>query len=237
MGTMSIKQLREAGITDEDIQLAQQTQRAQRASGVPVLSLSALCGVTQPKKQKAEVVELTSKQLRRRGALGQAALLADQQALLETIPERAEQARLAGQLLKGLAQPHQLEFDFFGGGNVSLAHQYQDAVTKRLLDAAPTRAKAFEALAILWQITRYLRWQSYECEKTAADLCEMTRTHKADMARALDLLEQVGAIRRVKRGRTKIITVTPEGAYRGDINQHAAAVQKYKLEVIDGGIS
>lgn len=37
---------------------------------------------------------------------------------------------------------------------------------------------------------------------------------------------------RVKRGRTKIITVTPEGAFRGDVNRHAAAVNRYKGEVV-----
>ena len=52
---------------------------------------------------------------------------------------------------------------------------------------------------------------------------------------ALDLLEQVGAIRRVKRGRVKIITVTPEGAFRGNVHNHAQAVERYKLDVIDGG--
>jgi hypothetical protein len=55
------------------------------------------------------------------------------------------------------------------------------------------------------------------------------------MARALDLLEQVGAIHRVKRGRVKVIAVTPEGAFRGNINNHAKAVEKFKLDVIEGG--
>ncbi|MGY2319430.1 hypothetical protein ACW9I6_32505, partial [Pseudomonas sp. SDO5522_S412] len=74
-----------------------------------------------------------------------------------------------------------------------------DAVTERLFTAAKTTAQAFHAQAVLWQITRNLGWQSYECTKTAADLCEVMRTDKAQMARALDLLEQVGAIRRMKR--------------------------------------
>lgn len=237
MGSMSIKSLREAGVSDEDIKLAQRTQQQQRAAGRPVLPLSVICGISTPKSARsAEVVEITPRQLRKRGALGQAALIADQAALAEKSPERAKKMRLAGQILKDLARPDQLQFDFFGG-NVSIAHQYQDAVTERLFAAASTKTKAKEAQAILWQITRHLAWQSYECTKTAADLCEITRTDKANMARALDLLEQVGAIRRVKRGRTKVITVTPEGAYRGDVNQHAAAVQRYKLEVIEGGRS
>jgi predicted MarR family transcription regulator len=90
-------------------------------------------------------------------------------------------------------------------------------------------------MSILWTICRHLGWQSYECTKTAADLCELTRTDRAQMARALDLLEQVGAIQRVKRGRVKIITVTPEGAFRGNVNAHGQTVERYKLDVIDGG--
>lgn len=238
MGRTTIRELRDLGIDQDDIDLALATQNAQRARGAPVQDLGVICGVKQPTRRngkKADVVDLTPRQLRKRGGLGQAALLADQAALLERSPERAEQARLASQILKGLAQPSQLEFDFFGGGNVSIAHQYQDAITERLFAEAVTIARAKEAQAVLWQITRHLRWQSYECCKTAADLCEIMRTDKADMARALDLLEKVGAIHRVKRGRTKVITVTPEGAFRGDVNKHAEVVQRYKLEVIDGG--
>ena len=55
------------------------------------------------------------------------------------------------------------------------------------------------------------------------------------MADALKLLEQVGAIHRVKRGRVKIIAVTPEGAFRGNVHNHAKAVEKFKLDVIEGG--
>ena len=118
---------------------------------------------------------------------------------------------------------------------MSIAFQYQDAVTERLFEAAKTTAQAYHAQAVLWQITRNLGWQSYECTKTAAQLSEITRTDKAHMARALKLLEDVGAIRRVKRGRVKVITVTPEGAFRGNVNTQAQAVERYKLDVIDGG--
>lgn len=240
MGRTTQRELRMLGVDQEDIDLALLTQKNQRLRGVPVQDLGVICGVKQPVKKANGVItdpsELTARQLRKRGELGQAALLADRAALMEQSPERAEQARLAGQILKGLAQPSQLEFDFFGGGNVSIAHQYQDAITERLFAEAATTTKAKEAQAILWQITRHLRWQSYVCDKTAAELCELTRTDKAHMARALDLLEKVGAIRRVKRGRTKVITVTPEGAFRGDVNKHADTVQRYKLEVINGGV-
>ena len=109
--------------------------------------------------------ELTDRALRKRGTYDQAALLLDQQALQERSPERAVLARQAAKMAKELSAAQQLEFDFFGGGNVSIAFQYQDAVTERLFAAAKTPAQAFHAQAVLWQITRNLGWQSYECTK------------------------------------------------------------------------
>lgn len=118
---------------------------------------------------------------------------------------------------------------------MSIAFQYQDAVTARLFEAAKTTAQAYHAQAVLWQICRNLGWQSYECTKTAADLCDITQIKPPHMADTLKLLEEIGAIKRVKRGRVKVITVTPEGAFRGNIHNHAQAVERYKLDVIDGG--
>ncbi|OYV88770.1 MAG: hypothetical protein B7Z57_14545, partial [Acidiphilium sp. 37-60-79] len=123
-------------------------------------------------------------------------------------------------------------FDFFGGGNVSLGHQYIDAVQARLMATNATPAERDAALATLLLITRHLEWQGYACTKIAADLAEMRGVDKGDMARTLVLLERVGAIGRVKRGRTKIIAVTPEGAFRGKIDNHGEAVERYKAEVI-----
>lgn len=238
MPRATIHELRRSGVSQEDIELAKATQAAQRRNGAPVQSIAVLVGAALPRQRDNSnpPTSLTDRALRRRGTYDQAALLADQQALQESSPERALKARQAATTLKELSASNQIEFDFFGG-NVSIAFQYQDAVTERLFEAAPTPTKAKEAGMILWSICRHLSWQSYECSKTAADLCEITRTDKAQMARALDLLEQVGAIRRVKRGRTKIITVTPEGAFRGNVNTHAQAVERYRLDVIEGGKS
>ena len=237
MSRIPIDELRRLGITSEDIDMARTTQEAQRRNGSPVQSIAVLVGATQPRPRPNPnpPVDLTDRALRRRGAYDQAALLLDQQALRESSPERAARAREAALAAKELSASNQLEFDFFGGGNVSIAFQYQDAVTERLFEAAPTTTKAKEAGMILWIICRHLSWQSYECTKSAADLCEITHTKPPNMASALKLLEEVGAIRRVKRGRNKIITVTPEGAFRGNVNNHAQAVERYRLDVIEGG--
>ena len=237
MSRVSIQELRRMGVSREDIDAALEVQAAQRRNGSPVQSIGVIVGAVQqrPRHNPNPPVSLTDSALRRRGTYDQAALLLDQQALAERSPERAVLARQAAKIAKDLSATQQLEFDFLGGGNVSIAFQYQDAVTERLFVAAKTPAQAFHAQAVLWQICRNLGWQTYECTKTAADLCAIMRTDKGDMARALDLLEQVGAIHRVKRGRVKVIAVTPEGAFRGNVNNHAQAVEKFRLDVIDGG--
>lgn len=239
MSRISVRELLAMGVPQDDIDMARMTQEAQRRmEGAKVLPLSTILGVTEPRKKRFNPnppAAFNDKAMRKRGTYDQAALLLDQQALQESSPERAMKARAAAKAAKELSAAQQLEFDFFGGGNVSIAFQYQDAVTERLFTAAKTTAQAYHAQAVLWQICRNLGWQTYECTKTAADLCETMRTDKAQMARALDLLEQVGAIHRVKRGRVKIITVTPEGAFRGNVNNHAKAVEKFKLDVIEGG--
>lgn len=239
MSRIPIQELRRMGVSQEDIEIAKQTQTAQRRNGSPVQSIGVIVGAVQQRARHNPnpPVNLADRAMRKRGTYDQAALLADQAALQERSPERAMLARQASKTLKELSAAQQLEFDFFGGGNVSIAFQYQDAVTERLFEAAKTTAQAKEALSILWTICRHLGWQTYECTKTAADLCEITRTKAPNMADALKLLEQVGAIHRVKRGRVKIITVTPEGAFRGNVNNHAQAVERYKLDVIEGGKS
>lgn len=237
MGRISNKDLRHAGVSQEDIEIAKLTQLAQRRSGASVQSIGVIVGAVQQRHRydPNPPTNLTDRAMRKRGTYDQAALLLDQQALQESSPERAMKAREAAKAAKELSSAQQLEFDFFGGGNVSIAFQYQDAVTERLFEAAKTPAQAYHAQAVLWQICRHLGWQTYECTKTAADLCEITRTKPPHMAHALKLLEQVGAIHRVKRGRVKVIAVTPEGAFRGKVENHGKTVERFKLDVIEGG--
>jgi DNA-binding MarR family transcriptional regulator len=248
MPQMSIRVLKGLGVSDEDIELAKLTQSAQRRNNSRVQSIGEICGVTatpsrrKPQPNPKEPENFTDAAMKRRGTYDQAALLLEQQALRERSPERAFKARKAAKAAKELSASAQLEFDFFGGGNVSLAFEYHDTVTERLnaereKKDGPSLVMQHQALAVLWTITRHMAWESYECTKTAADLCEITKIDKARMARILNLLEDVGGIKRVKRGRVKIITVTPEGAYRGKIDHHGKAVEKYKLEVVEGGKS
>lgn len=118
------------------------------------------------------------------------------------------------------------------GGNVSTGHQFHDAIIERLKATGAPASEQRTALAALGVIIRWLGWQTYDCQKTAAELADLLGMDAGDMARTLRLLESIGAIARVKRGRTKTITVTPEGAYRGDIARHAEAVDRYRAEVV-----
>lgn len=230
---LTLRNLHQRGYSADDIALARQQQEAsRRAGGAPRSLREILAGEPARSRPVAPSEDLTTRQLRRRGRYGQAALLADQEALNEKDPSRATRAREAAFTLKELAtRPAHLEFDLFRG-NVMTADQYHDAIRTRLMATDATPAERLSALAVLQEIKRWLGWQTFECTKNAADLCDLLLIDKGDMARILVLLEQIGAITRTKRGRTKIITVTPEGVFRGDLNQHADVMDRYKAEVV-----
>jgi len=236
MGRISDEELRRRGISDEDLDIARIVQQAQRANGARVQQRAVIVGAV-PERRATPPVDIIDRQMRKRGTYDQAALLLDQEALREDDPDRAERAREAARLAKTLSAEKPKEFDFFGGGNMSLAFEYMDAITERLQQSGVTLAKQHQAIALLWKICRHLGWQSYECDKSAAELCDLTGIDKASMAQALTLLEDVGAIRRIKKGRSKVITVTPEGAYRGNVHHHGKVVERYRLDVIEGGKS
>lgn len=230
---ISNRELKRRGYDPVDLALAKATQDAARRAGAPARSLEEILNGQPPRPRPgAAVADLTARQLRGRGGYGQAALHLDQAALTERDPEKAELARFLAHQVKGLGRSKQLEFDLWKGGNVSLSHQYLDAVQARLLESGATPAERGIAFNVLTLIIRHLAFVSHTCDKTAAELCEITGINKNSMAEALALLERVGAIIRVKRGRTKVITVTPEGAFRGSIDDHPAAVARYSAEVV-----
>lgn len=222
-----------ARYTADEIALARQTQDAQIRAGAPRRSITEiLAGHPAAPRSSAPVEDLTARQLRRRGSLGQAALLTEQAALAEKDSAKADRMRYHATALRALATPNQIEFDFFGGGNVSIGHEFIDAVQNRLKSAGTTPAERDAALATLLLIVRHLSWQTYDCSKTAAELADIRGIAASHMSKTLSLLESVGAVTRVKRGRQKVITITPEGAFRGDVNKHAEAVARYRAEVV-----
>ncbi len=233
----SIKHLRALGYSAQDIDIARRHQEQQRRVGVKVDSLrSILSGVPAPNRSpKPE--DLTERQLARRGRYGQAALLLDQQALQEEDPTRAAKARQASAIAKELARrPEQLEFNFFAG-NWSIGNQYWDQVSRRIANLPYSQGRRGTVVAVLGQVLRHLRWGSSQSDVTATEIARELRVQPADVSRALASLEGIGAIHRRRRGRTKVIHVNPEGAYRGKVDQHhhASAVEAFRTQVLGSG--
>jgi len=228
---ISAKELRRRGVDNSDIRTARIVQDAQRRTGSPVHTLGQIIDGRQP--PATDPASLTERQLRKRGRIGQAALLLDQEALTERDLVRQTRIRSLAHEAKELAQrPAQLEFDFFKG-NWSVADEYHDTIRDRIHALPLSASKRLAAVAVMAEIVRWLPWQDAACSKTAAEIAELLKIRRADVTQALQTLEQVGAIHRVARGRTKLIYVNPEGAYRGPIDQHAAAVDSYRKVVAD----
>jgi DNA-binding transcriptional MerR regulator len=232
--SISAKELRRRGVSDEDMRTARIIQEAQRRQGVPVKTLGQIFSgqrATEPTKP----ADLTERQLRKRGRIGQAALLLDQEALTDPDFIRKNQLRFLAHAAKELAHiPKPLEYDFFKG-NWSVADQYYDTIRDRIHALDMPLGKRAMATAVLTEIIRWLPWQEAACSKTAAEIADLLKARPKDISEALQTLEQVGAIRRVARGRTKLIYVNPEGAYRGRVDNHAKAVDAYKETMAKAG--
>ena len=230
---ISVKELRRRGVDNSDIRTARIVQDAQRRTGSPVQTLGQIIDGRQP--TTTEPADLTQRQLRKRGRYGAAALLTDQEALREVDSDRALKARHASAILKELARkPVQLEFDFFKG-NWSVADDYHDTIRDRIHALDIPLGRRALAVMVMAEIIRWLPWEGAACSKTAVEIQDLLKARQADISYALQVLEDVGAIHRVKSGRTKLIYVNPEGAYRGRVDQHAAAVDTYRKTLTDAG--
>lgn len=88
MSRIPIYELRRMGVSQEDIEIAQQTQEAQRRTGSPVQSIGVIVGAVQQRARHNPnpPVNLSDRAMRKRGTYDQAALLADQAALQEKSP-------------------------------------------------------------------------------------------------------------------------------------------------------
>ncbi|WP_127903716.1 replication/maintenance protein RepL [Solirhodobacter olei] len=114
---------------------------------------------------------------------------------------------------------------------VVISHAFQDTVLERLQASGVTKARRHQAIAVLWFIIRNLGWESYECQLTTHQLCDFTGVDQGEMTRALKLLEQVGAIHRLKGTRPKVITVSPEAAYFGDMKERDGLLARYQRSI------
>jgi hypothetical protein len=181
----------------------------------------------------AGLVDLTPRQLRRRGPRSRVALQLDQDALTERSPAVQAVLRDASSKLKSLPdKPAQIAFDLIGGGNRVLGNQYVDSILGGLASTGFSHARKQRALAVLIYVWRWVRFGTYECYKNAAELADLAELHPAHMSRTLKDLEDIGAIKQTRRGRVKIIVVTPEGLYCGAWERRDLVQGLYLLEVV-----
>ena len=173
--------------------------------------------------------KLTERQLKKHGYLGQAAILLRKAAISDPSIDVRKEARELANKAEELSNHVQLSFNLIGGKNAMIGHEYYDAVMAEL-KGKPLWRNAF----VLWmEIAHNIPWEDYVCSLNAAELGDKLEMSESQVSQGLKLLEQVGAIKRIKRGRTKAITITPEGVYRGQVTDHQSVVKRYKAEVYD----
>lgn len=140
-------------------------------------------------------------------------------------PVRGAEVRKVAAELEGIASGAvQLEFDLWGGGSVNLGHQFWDEARRRLIAAETPPLHQAVAQAVLAEMIRHLEFGSSRVRLNAAELAGLMRMKPPNLSKTLALLERIGAIWRVQRGRTKELHINPEGAFRGGPGAHQAAV-------------
>lgn len=91
---------------------------------------------------------------------------------------------------------------------------YLDLIVARLRATNTTIAERTIALAVLQQVRRWLDYETLICTKTGTEIAREIGVHLGNLPPVMALLEQVGAIRREKLGRDKIINLPPESILR-----------------------
>lgn len=133
-------------------------------------------------------------------------------------------------------QRNEYSGDFYKG-NFSVSKQYIDTVREAIDAREYSLAHKSILLNVLMAITYHMKWESYECSQSGADLARYCGINQSNMVRYLSELESLGAIhRRATPGTTrKTILLNPDGAYRGRLGPHgphATATAEFAAEVL-----
>ena len=97
--------------------------------------------------------------------------------------------------------------------SILITHAFMDRVVEKLRAADLTMARVNQAIAVLWIILRHLEHNQRHCQKTARELGWLLGIHESEIARALILLEEVGAIERIRGTRPKVIAISADDVY------------------------
>lgn len=103
-------------------------------------------------------------------------------------------------------------------------HDFLDAVWDRL----DGRAHRRDAVEVLVGLMRHVEYGDPECKfGKQEDLASWLRMKPQNVSRGLGVLEDIGAIVRVKDGTAKRVFINPEGVYRGKLSDQPKAVAGY----------
>lgn len=227
MARVSRKEWHRRGVDDDTLALAEATRQQQARLGLPIQSLTEIVtGKPAPKPTPRE--DLTVRQLRKHGDVGGAAVLLDRAAVAERdLIVQAELRQMSRRAKEIARKPEQLQFNFWKG-NVSVGIEYWDTIRDRINALDLSAAKRMTITGVWAELIRHLRFGTSEVGMKAATLAELLKLRPIDVSMALTVLEEIGAIYRVKAGREKVIHINPEGAFRGNLRDgHAAAVKEF----------
>ena len=115
---------------------------------------------------------------------------------------------------------------------VRIFHDYHDKIRDKFKKLDITFDERMACVVVLSEICQSLKYESYDCGKYIDEISSILCIEISEARKIIEMLENVRAITVIKRGQTKVITVSPEGAYRGDLNHHAEVMDRYKAEVV-----
>lgn len=110
-------------------------------------------------------------------------------------------------------------------GYAFTGHDFLDRVMANLRGKKHRR----DALEVLWGLVRHVEYGNPECTfGKQEDLAMWLEMHPQQVSRGLGVLEQIGAITRIKDGNRKRVLITPQGVYRGKLQDHPKVVEGYQ---------
>jgi len=103
---------------------------------------------------------------------------------------------------------------------------FLDLIVARLRATNASLAERTIALAVLQQVRRWLDFETLICTKSGTEIAREIGVQKENLPPVMARLEQVGAIRREKMGRYKIIALPPESILRRTALENSEAASE-----------
>lgn len=141
-------------------------------------------------------------------------------------PKKGVQKQLDRGIISSRTSKPAIRYNFYGK-NMSICHEFYEHTVEKLKQTDMTDNQRNQALSALWAIVMNIPYESFECGKNAKELAGFLGIQQSRMTETIKRLESIGAIRRIQRGRDKIICVNPEAAYMGKVSNHPEIVDEF----------